>query len=141
MEIRRLQDLPPKFCKGALVTPRRLGKVKVGEVFRALGYGDLIALVGTELQGLGIFRRMDHRGHKARLRLAFQPYEHGSQDLRSDNPCARAFHSGIPLREFHVSLEPVGTQTHTHTAFVLVRSHHGDMRCFTQAGNLIRLHA
>jgi hypothetical protein len=54
VEIRRLQDLPPKFCKGALVTLKGIGTVKVGEVFRVLGYRDLIDLVGPELQGLGI---------------------------------------------------------------------------------------
>ena len=32
------------------------------EVFRVLGYRDLIALVGPELQGLGIPEYMDHRG-------------------------------------------------------------------------------
>jgi hypothetical protein len=51
VEIRRLRDLPPKFCKGALVTLKGLGTVQVGEVFRC---SDLIALVGPELQGLGI---------------------------------------------------------------------------------------
>ena len=48
-----------------------LGTVKVGQVFRVLGYRDLIALVGPELKGLGIPGYMDHRGHQARLDWLF----------------------------------------------------------------------
>ena len=44
-----------------VVTLRGLGKVKVREAFRVLGYRDLIALVGPELQGVGIPRKMDYR--------------------------------------------------------------------------------
>ena len=67
VEIRRLQDLTPKFCKGVLVTLKGLGTVKVGEVFRVLGYRDLITLVGPELQGLGIPEYMDIVGTKPGL--------------------------------------------------------------------------
>jgi hypothetical protein len=96
-----LQDLPPKFCQGAVVTLRGCGKVKVGEVFRVLGYRDLMALVGPELQGLGIplSERWIIGGTKPDL-TGFSP-----QDPRSSKPLARAFHSGIPFRGFHVSSE------------------------------------
>ena len=55
------------------MTLKGLGTVKVGEVFRVLGYRDLIALVGPELQGLGIPGYMDHRGHQSRLGWFFNP--------------------------------------------------------------------
>ena len=60
IKIRRLQDLPAKFHKGLVVTQCGLGKCKIKGVFRVSGYRDLIALVGTQLEGLGIPAYMDH---------------------------------------------------------------------------------
>jgi hypothetical protein len=70
VEIRRLQDLAPNFCNGALVTLKGLGTSRWG---RFLWYSDLIALVGPEPQGLGIPEYMDHRGYQARLDWLFNP--------------------------------------------------------------------
>ena len=106
MEIRQLQDLPPEFCKGAIETLRGLGKVKVGEVFRVLGYRELIALVGPELQGLGIPRKMDHRGHKTRLDWLFTPKNTGLRIRDLGNHALVLFTVEFPSEYFMSDLNP-----------------------------------
>jgi hypothetical protein len=85
----------------------------VGEVFRVLGYRDLITLVGHDLQGLGILGLKNQSSlswyprwsmYPRRLDWFFNP-KNGSQDPRSDEPHTRVFHSGIPLEVFHVGLQ------------------------------------
>jgi hypothetical protein len=62
----RIVDLPPKFHKGTIVTLRGVGKAKVKEVLRVLGYRHFIALVGKKMTGLLILQSMDGMGHNAR---------------------------------------------------------------------------
>jgi hypothetical protein len=106
VEIRLLQDLPPKFCKGALVTLKGLGTVKVGEVFRVLGYRDLIALVNPELQGLGIPEYMDHRGHQARLGWLFNPKKTGLRTRDLTNHALVLFTVEFPSKYFMSDYNP-----------------------------------
>ena len=88
------------------MTLRGLGKVKVGEVFRVLGYWDLIALVGTELQDLGIPRKMDHRGHKARLDWLFNPTNTGRRIRDLTNHALVLFTVEFPSENFMSDLNP-----------------------------------
>ena len=106
VEIRRLQDLPPKFCKGSVVTLRGLGKVKVGDVFRVMGRRDLIALVGPELLGLGIPTEMDGRGHKARFDWLFTPKNTGLRLLDLTNHALVLFTVEFPTEYFMSDLNP-----------------------------------
>jgi len=103
VEIRRLQDLPPKFCKGALVTLKVLGTVQVGEVFRC---SDLIALVGPELQGLGIPEYKDHRGHQARLGWLFNPKKTGLRTRDLTNHALVLFTVEFPSKYFMSDYNP-----------------------------------
>jgi hypothetical protein len=100
VQVSRLQDLPPRFCKGTGVTLRGLGKVKVGEVFWVLGYRDLMALVGPELQGLVIPRKMDHRGHKVRLDWIFTPKNPGLRIRDVENHALVFFTVEFPSEYF-----------------------------------------
>ena len=81
----RLQDLPPKFQKGSIVTLRGIGKCKVQEVFRVLGYRDFIALVGREMRGLDIPRHMSDMSHKTRLVWFFTHKNTGLRLIDLDN--------------------------------------------------------
>ncbi len=95
------------------MTLKGLGRVKVGEVFRILGYRDLIVLVGTELEGLGILRQRDHRGHKTRLDWIFNLKNMGLRIRNLTNHTFVLFTVEFP-RVYHVRLQPVDTHTHTH---------------------------
>jgi hypothetical protein len=106
VEIRRLQDLSPKFCKGSVVTLRGLGKVKVGDVFRVMGRRDLIALVGPELLGLGIPKEMDGRGHNARFDWLFTPKNTGLRLRDLTNHSLVLFAVEFPTEYFMSELKP-----------------------------------
>jgi hypothetical protein len=50
-----------------MITLKGMSKAKVKDVFRVCGMKDFIALVGHDLEGLGIPEYMDGGGHQARL--------------------------------------------------------------------------
>jgi hypothetical protein len=97
----------------------------VDEGFHSLGRPTVTSLV----EGLGIPKYMDGRGHKARLNWLFdtvgRKVKHGSEKCGLGEPCFSVFHTGIPVRDIQVRLEPIdphtytgkdtGTQTHTQT--------------------------
>jgi hypothetical protein len=76
------------------------------EVFRILGYRDLIALVGPELQGLGIPGYMDHCGHQARLDGLFNPKNTGLRTLNLTNHALVLFTVEFPSKYFMSDYSP-----------------------------------
>jgi hypothetical protein len=71
-----------------------------------LGYKDLIALVRTELQGLDLPRKMDHRGHKARLDWLFTPKNTGLRIRDLENHAIVLFTLEFPSEYFMSDLNP-----------------------------------
>jgi hypothetical protein len=87
----------------------------VDEGFHSLGRPTVTSLV----EGLGIPKYMDGRGHKARLNWPFDPVgrktKHGSEKCGLCEPCFSVFHTGIPVRDIQVRLEPIDPHTYTGT--------------------------
>ena len=100
VEVRKIQDLPPKFEKGTIVTLKGIGKCKVGDVFRALGYRDFLTLVGKDMRGLGIPKELDEEDHETRLAWFFNPKHTGLRRLDLDNHALVLFTLEFPTEIF-----------------------------------------
>ena len=104
VEVRHIKDLPSTFQKGSIVTLKGIGKCKVKDVFRALGYRDFVALVGKEMKGLGIDRSLDSADHKARMAWFFDPVNTGLRRIDLDNHALVLFTLEFPTEIFKSDL-------------------------------------
>jgi hypothetical protein len=104
VEVRRINDLPSTFEKGSIVTLKGIGKCKVKDVFRALGYRDFVALVCKEMKGLGIPVTLDSADHKTRLKWFFNPVNTGLRRIDLDNHALVLFTVEFPTEIFKSDL-------------------------------------
>ncbi len=104
VEVRRINNLPSTFEKGSIVTLKGIGKCKVNDVFRALGYRDFVALVGKDMKGLGIPASLDSVDHKTRMAWFFNPVNTGLRRIDLDNHALVLFTLEFPTEIFKPDL-------------------------------------
>ena len=81
-------------------------KAKVKDVFRMLSMRDFIALVGLDLEGLGIPSSMDGRGHLTRLNWFLNPTNTGLRLVDLVNHGLVLFTLEFPSEIFRSDLNP-----------------------------------